>query len=443
MNAQDRLREAATAIAATVHDVRPLSLPDEEPLASPKRRREHRWLSWMVPMAAAAAVVAVAATLVAVRSLPHHIAPSADRSSPPSIVPGPAPGALAIPRYYVALGRVPGGGIGVGDTQSSRWVATVGLPPGSDRFAGVTGAADDRTFVVDIAQSPPPGTTSKITPRIWYLLRIAPGTDHAARLISLAVPPTPNNTLVTGIALSPDGTELAVLSQLLQPSVYVVPGPVTLRIYSVATGAALRTWTGPTYQTSPEAMSRDDTFDENTTLTWVAGNRLAFSYLTEPGDRIVARMLNLALPGTGLIADSSHIASPRKTTDCLGSLPLVTADGRLAVCGTQAYGAGGLGSCYAVGRLSGGKPRFVEYATKTGWTTVLYRYPDGCITGFAVVYWASPSGDAVIGQMTAYLQFQSSSQVMAGLFTDATFQPLDLHMPPPQTNADWSDPYAF
>jgi hypothetical protein len=442
MSAQARLRDAAQAIAATVHEVRPLDLPSDAPAPSPagrpwpqpRRGRGRRRLPWLVPLAAAAAVVAVAATLVAIRSMPPgrplvSSSPLASTSAPPTATasPGPAP-ATAIPRYYVALNLGPHGAAAVGDTHSSQWLETVSLPANGNRFAGATGAADDRTFVVDVAQSPPANTWSDLTPRVWYLLRIAPGTDHVARFTRLPIPATPDGTLVLGIALSPDGAEFAVLSQQLERGV----GPVTLRIYSVATGAALRTWTGSADRTGPGELINSGVFDPNSTLTWITGGRtLAFSYVAMTASSGGLRMLDLSRPGNDLIANSKPLPPPAArvfAAECSG-IPLVTADGRTAVCGTQALPTGGIGSCSTIGRNDGGKPRFVEYSTVTGkQTRVLYQYPGSCTTGNAGIYWASPSGDALIGYLQVDQQWPKRSRFEAGLFTSGAFQPLPLQL---------------
>jgi hypothetical protein len=65
-------RSAATeATAATVSDIRPLTLPDERSTARQRRPAlRHAWGGWLIPVAAAVAVVVLAAVLVAVRDLP-------------------------------------------------------------------------------------------------------------------------------------------------------------------------------------------------------------------------------------------------------------------------------------------------------------------------------------------------------------------------------------
>ena len=103
----------------------------------------------------------------------------------------------------------------------------------------MTAAADDRTFVVSVASLPSNSTPPQPTLG-WDLLRINPGaTGYTLRRLS--IPALPRNTMLGGLALSPDGTELAVMfhSDTMAAFIY---GTATLRVYSVASGQALRTW---------------------------------------------------------------------------------------------------------------------------------------------------------------------------------------------------------
>jgi hypothetical protein len=108
-------------------------------------------------------------------------------------------------------------------------------------FAGITtGAADDRTFVVDTQSGSLDPESKPWQPRTWYPLRIDPGSAKAAQLTPLPIPGTAAGTNLMGIALSPDGTELAVA---LQPDGLNDPSaPTYVWVYSVASGAVLHSW---------------------------------------------------------------------------------------------------------------------------------------------------------------------------------------------------------
>jgi hypothetical protein len=127
----------------------------------------------------------------------------------------------AVPRYYVAV--QPGasddqGGLDnadevnpvvVGDARTGRLLATLRPPTGST-FDGVTGAADDRTFVLDV-RSVPSVMGGQHVSHGWYLLRITPGAADPVRLTRLPITGRFEDAVIHGLALSPDGRTLAVM----------------------------------------------------------------------------------------------------------------------------------------------------------------------------------------------------------------------------------------
>ena len=198
----------------------------------------------------------------------------------------------------------------------------------------MTGAADDRSFVLDVRQFPWSSTWFAVTPRTWYLLKIAPGTAHPTRLTKLRIPATPNGAQVDGMALSPNGREFAVM---YQPNAMAGPGPVTLRIYSMATGKTVHTWVGP----APSPSGPGDYLfgqylylDDNATLSWASdGRSLAFVYGAGLITDTTVRTLKLASSGHGLLSGSKLVLGlkPGSAPDC--SSLMVTANGRTVVCG--------------------------------------------------------------------------------------------------------------
>ena len=67
MTVEDRLRATTDALSGTMRQVRPLTLPPEQPGRVSPPREPRRGRGWLIPLTAAAAVIAVAVTLVAVR----------------------------------------------------------------------------------------------------------------------------------------------------------------------------------------------------------------------------------------------------------------------------------------------------------------------------------------------------------------------------------------
>jgi hypothetical protein len=204
---EDQIKAATRAEASTLREVGPLRLPPA-PAAVPRHRlapRAPRWPGWAAPVAAAAVVIAVALSLVIVKS----------QSNGPTVPPStPGSASSVVPPYYVTLSPQTGAphyrfqplnDLVVGDALTGQQLASL-TPPAGTTFFGVTGGADDRTFVVDtvpLSSMPTPLNST----RTWYLLRIAPGTSSPPRLTRLPVPPLAG---VTAIALSGSGQELAV-----------------------------------------------------------------------------------------------------------------------------------------------------------------------------------------------------------------------------------------
>jgi hypothetical protein len=442
MNVEDQLRAAGRAVSDQVRDLPELDLRPERAARRGRARGFRRWPGagrWLIPMAAAAAVVAVAGTLVAVKN-PPRVTPatsaSPSHSAQPAVTAAPVD-PEALPRYFVALNgfesfgppSAPGqsgpakplraDSVIVGETLTGERLATISPPAGST-FAGVTGAADDRTFVLDSVRLAGglPGTLQPTQPRTWYLLRIRPGATPVQTLTPLRFP-LPSGADVNGIALSPDGTKLAVFYQMPGNTSGGFPynGLFTLGIYSVATGAVLRSWTGDDPHHGSYAFASDGLPDPNANLTWTSdGQHLAFAYSNSqspPGVQL--RELNLTAPGGALFADSTVVATigVSATTgkskiwcDSLG----ITADGRSAVCGAELPKTPPVGAtldaltepspwlgCAGPGELA--YPGLVQISL-AGDRLAQVRYeakPKCGGAGWASVLWASPSGGTVLG----------------------------------------------
>lgn len=408
MTVNDRLRATTDAVTASMREVRPLTLPpDPDPLPPDPHPHRHRrlspavpghrsrrwpaWGTWLVPLAAAVAVIAVATTLVTVRDA------SGPRPASPAPATAPAPWG-AVPRYYVAV--QPGASddrdlddadevnpVVVGDARTGRLLATL-EPPKGGTFDGVTGAADDQTFVLDV-RSVPGVIGSQHVSYGWYLLRITPGAADPVRLTRLPITDRFEDAVIHGLALSPDGRTLAVM---FTPNIADggSPGPTTLRTYSVATGKPLRTWTG----TQPDGLvcfTCANTVD----LRWLANGRtLAFSYAEAVLPQAV-RTLDLTSPGDSLDADSRAVfpITAADQSDCLN--PLLSPDGHTVLCGTTGS-ANGRDGCASLGA------QFDVYGSATGkLDRVLYRYRGSCGYASSSFVWAG-SDTVAIGLLQLY-----------------------------------------
>src|SRR5260221_25980 len=112
----------------------------------------------------------------------------------------------------------------VRDTVPGRTLASVRPPRPYLTFIGLTGAADDRTFVLTAQSTLSGSLTSR---NKFYYARFNPA-DDAVTMTPLALPGLPFSNNLNGAALSPDGTRLAVASQ---------NGAAQIAVYSLPSGA--------------------------------------------------------------------------------------------------------------------------------------------------------------------------------------------------------------
>lgn len=449
MTVEEQLRAAGRAVSDQVRDLPELDLRPEPATGRARARALRRWPGagrWLIPMAAAAAVVAVAVTLVAVRNPPPatsatNAGPS--RSAGPAVTSAPVD-PEALPDYFVAIkdleviGPLPPAGqssgplkapkpdsVIVGETLTGKRLATI-APPAGSTFAGVTGAADDRTFVLDSVKIAEGlrglGILQATQPRTWYLLRIRPGATAAQTLTPLHFP-LPVGADVDGISLSPDGTRLAVLYQAAgSGDGFPYSGAFTLGVYSVATGAVLRSWTGTDPAHGSYAYAGDSPPDVNANLTWTSdGQRLAFVYenSNSPSNGLYLREVNLAGPGGDLFTASKVIATIGFSTANARSRPWcgslgITGDGRSAICGASMPKTLPAGATLDALTEAADPWRGCAAPTDAVWpglvrislagdrlAQVLYEAKPECLDGgMANVLWSSPSGDTVLGTVS-------------------------------------------
>ena len=436
MSVEERLRATTEAVTAAMRPVRPLDLPSSLPearaAAQPGRARPpRRWPGWLVPATAAAAVIAVAATLVAVRNL-------SGAGSERPVTPAAASTTLSngAPRYYVALtdfgtskGGAPVRNAFLADAGTGKRLATF-KPPSDAMFTGVAASADDKTFVLDATVGPDVGTSGSLAstsgslarsslsaPRshIFYLLRLTPGAAHQAQLsrIPMASASADATTwgFTWGFAVSPDGRMLAIGFQAgVNDASHETPyGPMTLRTYSLATGQALHTWTEPTTRSFLYSVIDPD---NSVRLSWLDdGHTLAFNELVLSTHQVI-RTLDTNSPGTQLIASSQPVFTvPGGCYD-----PLMTSDGQAVICGTLVEKHG----------CENGLPELTAYSVATGkLERVLYRGPCSLVPPQAE--WAK-SGTLAIGNIMISKAVSPPQPVtnMVGVITPGKFTSLPV-----------------
>ena len=180
------------------------------------------WLAWAKPLAAAAAVIAVIAGALALSRVIQSQPPVA--GIPPDYSSAPPYYAYAVPGdidNYVSHSTQKGYGVQgrylkVRATSTGKLLATISPPKPYNDFSVLTGAANGRTFVFgamhywehNAGPSPRLEARDQRTPMVFLLLRITAG-GHV-QLSTLSLPETLTPQQEPSVALSPDGTRLAV-----------------------------------------------------------------------------------------------------------------------------------------------------------------------------------------------------------------------------------------
>jgi len=329
-------------------------------------------------------------------------------------------------------------GIELRETLTGKTLDTL-QPPRGLSFAGISGAADDRTFVADAHREPYGVPGSMARSRTWDLVRVA-GTGSGASLTmtELPIPATQVGAEVLGIALSPDGTKLAVGTT---PWTTATNVRQTLRVYSVATGAVLRTWTTPP---GAEVIQPAGGYggDPNSSLSWTSNRTLAFLKAVRaagsPAFRMQMMTLDISHPDGDLLGSSRPtITMPVALPDPAAPAPfgcglnfrfniLVTGDGKSFVCGgtgttgaslpTSLCAQGSAWNTLAFGEYSfaGGPARYIGYRTTCNSLAVV-AYP----------LWVNATGSEVIG----WMHFANSIPGRFGVFSNGSFRPLPIPVP--------------
>jgi hypothetical protein len=299
---EEQLRSALhdTAEEIPASRVPPLRLPAGARAGRPGRgARPGRWLP---AVAAAIAVTAIAVVSVVLGG----------RNPQPA-----SPGAglpRQLPAYYVALQKLPGRGYlsppdkaVIRSSATGRTLATIRVPAGYGTFARVLGGGNDRDFVLTAQQlepwKNPPHPASRL-----YLLRIRPsGAGRVkATLTALSDQPLEGHQVAIAMALSPDGSRLAVLSTQ-EPDVH----PMTLHVYDLRTGTG-RAW----------AMSYS--YFQGASMQWASDDRtLAVEKFGPDG----TALLNTAAAGTSFGADSRRLRLPAPAATVVQT-GLLMSDGR-------------------------------------------------------------------------------------------------------------------
>ena len=211
----------------------------------------------------------------------------------------------SVPPYYAALIGAPDapGHAVIQASATGAVLATVRPPRPYRSFTFVSGAADDRTFVLAAQRwwTVTSGTGGEVAqqrdntaPVVFFRLRFDPRT-RTARLTRLPHVTGPQAAQLAGMALSPDGTRLALDLH-----------PAQIRVVTLATGSA-RQWAWPGSAHSTGVWIGNDK-PMGQPFSWTAdGRTLAFAISTESGGITTVRLLDTTAPGTSLRSARSSV----------------------------------------------------------------------------------------------------------------------------------------
>ncbi len=277
----------------------------------------------MTPLAAAAAVAAVAV-------VPARLADGSHAS-----IGKTPPGALStVPRYFMVLPWVtPQGEVRyaeIRDTVTGAVLAIVRPPRPYRSFSLVSGANDDRTFVL-MAQASAESPSTASGPGRLFLAQFSPG-SRSVKLTPLPIPAFRDVSRFSGLALSPDGSRLAVA---FWGNGITWRG--TLRIYSTTTGAVERQWqqTGSIGEALPDSLAMSWAGESTLAFNWSFASQVSQVPPLPKGISMADNgvwLLNTNAPGSDLLADSRFI-EPRSQPGGYGLVTdgLLTQNGKTIV----------------------------------------------------------------------------------------------------------------
>jgi hypothetical protein len=378
---EDRVRAAARAAAGTVaaDSAPPLRLPEGG--HRPGLRGWSRRPRWIVPLAAAAAVIALIAASIFVA---HAVVPGTRRPAPqPPAAPLPHL-ADGLPAYFIEYS--------LSDSFDGPQPRTAnegreGLPPirgglPSHETLPVVATATGKVaatatlpgYVTAIAASRGAFFAAVVRDNLARFYEIRLTASHAGTTVA-ELPIRPDTAPVAYLAVSPGGAELAYSTEVIHG---LLSGVQNLVVASTTSGRQ-REWTTPASSTGSMGP-----------MTWLAdGRTLAFNWTasvaTSPATSL--RLLDTAAPGNNLLAGQAVLPSVYEARAFLEETAL-SPNGQVVI---------GSASGSAASRAP--EDSVIAFSAATGEETILYQAsindPDGhgC---YGPPLWISNAGSAVL-----------------------------------------------
>lgn len=332
MRTEEDVRGAFRTVAAKAPDAQAVlaAVLAETERERPFRSRRGHW-AILAPVTAAAVVIALAVSLSVV------LGGTGNRPSRAAVAAGIK---QSLPPYFLALHERPpkafpsgAADVLVHSSLTGATLATVKPPEPYAGFIAVTGAADDRTFVLAAQRANGSGSYGPIA---FFLGQLSSDGKHLT-LKPLPIPsvlghsarsgPAVGMSLV-GLALSPDGSNLAMMITSGPGDDALVP--VQLKLYSLRTGA-VKVWQARGLNFYGYEVANAVSWSEpgEVSFTWAAADDNGSGAL---GAHFSVRLLPVSSGGGRLLADSRLVLSARQA-DGFGPLVqgIVTADGSAVV----------------------------------------------------------------------------------------------------------------
>jgi DNA-binding beta-propeller fold protein YncE len=420
------IRETAAEIAPG--STLPLSLPEPARRDLRPRLRGQRpsgwrpggWRRTVAPVAAAASVIAVVAASLAITGTggTRGQGPGAETSA------ARAAALASVPPYYVALtgNAAEAQHAVVRATATGAVLATITAPRPYTTLTWVSGAADDRTFVLAAQRwwRIAPGKAGLAaenrdgeTRVRFFRLRLGPA-GRVSRLTAIpSLPSGPRATQLAGIALSPDG---AVLAVALHGSGSSDAGrdPEILGI-NLATGSQREwVWPGTGWVGNFKPMGEP--------MSWTAdGRMLAFQKWT--GNNVAVRLLDTTAPGASL--RSARLVVRFSSRDGVFTISpvntIITPDGTKLVVSLARNTL----------RPATTELRITEFSARTGQAARVldpWRFK-GSVSSWQDVLWTSSSGSTLIVESPSGTDPQGhwirhAIEPVPGVLTGGQFTPL-------------------
>jgi hypothetical protein len=368
---RDELKRVTDAVQPG--QLRPLRAPVPGP----------RWRPRLLPVTAAAAVIVIAVATALLAGAPARQQPYV----------APAPAQAAMPRYYVTVAETAAGTEAVvRDSRSRQVTGTAALPNFFNPASYIVASADERTFVIatDMVITGTPGSGNF---RFYRLPISADGRPGRPTELPQSPPGAP---VVTGIALSPDGTRLAASLEYTTGST-VAESYGGIQVIDLATGTS-RTWVARNYHRYwPGTPSWADG-DTTVAFTWWHPTSVTTGAVAITG----IRELDTSAPGSNLLASRLiPFTAPIYLTGETGQSAVITSDAREIVA-AACQDTAPLGSSY--GRVTA---QIIELSAADGrllrvlrTQTVRYSTSEehNTLSGECTVLSADPSGDHLLVQ---------------------------------------------